>query len=97
MSMSSAFERFSRRDLMRIAASSIAGVSCSSILPKLAMAAGDRRPPKACILLWMAGGPSQQETLDPKPDHRNGGPTKAIQTPVLESILPQTFPVLRST
>ena len=30
---------------------------------------------KAVIVLWMAGGPSQMETMDPKPDHENGGGT----------------------
>ena len=30
----------------------------------------------------MAGGPSQLETLDPKTGHKNGGPTKSIQTAV---------------
>jgi hypothetical protein len=34
------------------------------------------------IILWMAGGPSQFETFDPKPDHANGGPTKAIATAI---------------
>jgi uncharacterized protein (DUF1501 family) len=81
------FETFSRRDLLRIAAASVGGVSCSGWLPKLAMAAeaqaaeGKARP-KACILLWMQGGPSQMETLDPKPGHTNGGPTKSIKTAV---------------
>ena len=39
-------------------------------------------PRGACILLWMSGGPSQMETLDPKPDHANGGPTRSIATSV---------------
>lgn len=39
-----------------------------------------RRQGKSMILLWMAGGPSQMETFDPKPHHENGGETKAIQT-----------------
>jgi hypothetical protein len=34
------------------------------------------------ILLYMAGGPSQMETFDPKPGAKNGGPTKAIETDV---------------
>ena len=34
------------------------------------------------ILLWMAGGPSQFETFDPKPGTENGGPTTAIDTAV---------------
>jgi len=37
---------------------------------------------KACILLWMQGGPSQFETFSPKPDHENGGETRAISTRV---------------
>jgi hypothetical protein len=42
-----------------------------------ASAAGKKR---SCILLWMAGGPSQLDTFDPKPDHRNAGGAKAIPT-----------------
>jgi hypothetical protein len=34
----------------------------------------------ACILLWMAGGPSQFETFDPKPGAATQGPTRAIPT-----------------
>ena len=34
------------------------------------------------ILLWMQGAPSQLETFDPKPNHENGGETKAIDTAV---------------
>ncbi|HUY33654.1 MAG TPA: DUF1501 domain-containing protein [Pirellulales bacterium] len=41
-----------------------------------------RRQGMACILLWMQGGPSQFETLDPKPGNANGGETKAISTSV---------------
>ena len=37
---------------------------------------------RACILLWMAGGPSQFETFDPKPGAETQGPTKAIATSV---------------
>ncbi|MCA9229555.1 MAG: DUF1501 domain-containing protein [Planctomycetales bacterium] len=36
----------------------------------------------ACIVLWMQGGPSQFETFSPKPNHNNGGETKAISTSV---------------
>lgn len=28
---------------------------------------------RQCVLLWMAGGPSQLDTFDPKPGHANGG------------------------
>jgi len=37
-----------------------------------------RRREMSCILLFMRGGPSQFETLDPKPGHAYGGPTQAI-------------------
>jgi uncharacterized protein (DUF1501 family) len=41
-----------------------------------------RRARKACIVLWMAGGPSQFETFDPKPGAETQGPTGAIPTAV---------------
>lgn len=41
-----------------------------------------RKQGRSMILLWMAGGPSQFETFDPKPDHENGGQTEAIETSV---------------
>src|SRR5262249_53353255 len=31
---------------------------------------------RSCILLWMSGGPSQLDTFDLKPSHKNGGPFK---------------------
>jgi hypothetical protein len=37
---------------------------------------------RACILLWMNGGPSQMDTFDLKPGHENGGPIKEIATSV---------------
>jgi hypothetical protein len=41
-----------------------------------------RKEGRACIVLWMQGGPSQFETFDPKPGQENGGPTKAIESAV---------------
>jgi uncharacterized protein (DUF1501 family) len=41
-----------------------------------------RKANKACILLWMAGGPSQFETFDPKPGAETQGPSRAISTAV---------------
>jgi hypothetical protein len=37
---------------------------------------------RACILLWMDGGPSQLDTWDPKPGRETGGSFKAISTNV---------------
>src|SRR5262249_8923296 len=48
----------------------------------MAQAPGLRRQGRACILLFMRGGPSQFETFDPKPGATNGGPTRAINTAV---------------
>ncbi len=92
--MNGQFGEFSRRDIARIAATSLAGMSVSGWLPKLAAAAEGDPPPKACILLWMSGGPSQIDTLDPKPGHKNGGPTKAIKTSVPGIEISENFPGL---
>src|SRR5947209_101474 len=73
----------SRRDLFRLAAAGVVGFSTSGWIEALAAdAAADPRRRKACILLWMTGGPSQIDTFDPKPGHANGGPFKPIATAV---------------
>src|ERR671923_195956 len=60
-----------------------AGVAGISWLDRLALFADEvRQAHKACILLWMAGGPSQFETFDPKPGADTQGPTRAISTSV---------------
>jgi hypothetical protein len=64
-----------RRHWLRLAA----GAS-GWLAPLAARAATDPGRRRACILLWMAGGPSQLDTLDPKPGHANGGPFAAIET-----------------
>ena len=51
-----------------------------------------RRRGKSMILLWMQGGPSQFETLDPKPGTSTGGPTEAIQTAVSGIQIAENFP-----
>lgn len=66
-----------RRDALKLGA---IGLS-SGWLPALAASAAthpDRK--RSCIVLWMSGGPTQTDTFDPKPDHANGGPFKAIDT-----------------
>jgi hypothetical protein len=70
-----------RRDMMRL---SWAGLVGASTLPWLEAMANDVKPAakRACILLWMNGGPSQTDTFDLKPGHANGGPYKEIATSV---------------
>src|SRR5262245_8352071 len=68
-----------RREWLRTSA----GLSLAGWLGALAAAAdGDPRRKRNCILLWMAGGPSQTDTFDLKPGHANGGPFKEIATAV---------------
>jgi hypothetical protein len=62
-------KHLSRREALRLAAAGVSGVSLSQWLPQLAAHAAEQpRRHKACILLWMDGGPSQTDTFDPKPD-----------------------------
>jgi hypothetical protein len=73
----------SRRDMLRLATAGIVSFSTSGWIEALASdAASDPRRRKACILLWMTGGPSQIDTFDPKPGHANGGQFKPIETAV---------------
>jgi hypothetical protein len=79
-------------------------------LPAAALAAGSldwrsrlaaqasqlRTKKKACILLWMQGGPSQFETLSPKPGHASGGETSAIATSVPGIQIAEHLPAVAS-
>lgn len=79
----STLSRLSRRDLLRAATLASVGYSSSGWLKALAEdSAGDPQRKRSCILLWMAGGPSQTDTFDMKPEHDNGGEFKPIDTTV---------------
>jgi hypothetical protein len=86
----------SRRHFLRAGAASLGAVSLSGWLGDLARAAetAAAKPKRACILLWMNGGPSQIDTWDPKPGHANGGPVKAIQTKVPGLQISENLPKL---
>src|SRR3954464_10949703 len=72
-----------RRGFLRGIGLGAAGLAAVSFTDLLALRAEElRKRQMACILLWMAGGPSQMETFDPKPDHANGGGLKPIDTAV---------------
>jgi hypothetical protein len=59
----------------------MSSLSLSGWLGTLAAdAADDTRRKRSCILLWMAGGPSQTDTFDLKTGHANGGPFQEIAT-----------------
>jgi hypothetical protein len=66
---------------MRLSAAGVVASSLSGWIETLADdVAADPRRRRSCILLWMAGGPSQTDTFDLKPGHANGGPFQAIAT-----------------
>src|SRR5215471_7123265 len=77
-----------RRHFLRTIGLGAAGLAASAAVPFsftdwMALQAVDiRKNHRACILLWMAGGPSQLETFDPKPGTEHGGETKAIASAV---------------
>jgi hypothetical protein len=71
----------SRRGFLRrmvAGSAAVAGIRWSDCLT--AYAGELKKQNRACILLWMAGGPSQFETFDPKPGAETQGATKAIAT-----------------
>ncbi|MDE2507711.1 MAG: DUF1501 domain-containing protein [Planctomycetota bacterium] len=73
----------SRRSFAKTIGVGAAGLAAASFTDLMAVHADDlRKRNMACILLWMAGGPSQLETFDPKPGTEHGGATKAIPTAV---------------
>ncbi len=74
-------EHLSRKDFLRAGAGGVVGVIMAGTNPLMAMREiAARQRAKACILLWMSGGPSQLDTFDPKPGTTNGGMFKAIGT-----------------
>jgi hypothetical protein len=77
-----------RRSFLQAIGLGTAGVAAGVAIPAsftdwMALHAAElRKEQMACILLWMAGGPSQLETFDPKPGTEHGGQTKSIATAV---------------
>jgi uncharacterized protein (DUF1501 family) len=73
----------SRRGFLRLAGVGAFGLAGLGWLDCLTLHADElRKARRSCILLWMAGGPSQFETFDPKPGAETQGPTRAIPTAV---------------
>jgi hypothetical protein len=78
--------RVTRRSVLRSVGMGLLGTACSGwfhLLERTVCAEPTRmRRKKRCIILWMAGGPSQMDTFDMKPNHANGGEFKEIATNV---------------
>src|SRR4051812_41475971 len=87
----------SRRELLALAAAGAGGVSMSGWLaPLAARAAATGKKHKACVVLWMDGGPSHIDTFDPKPDAPQNvrGEFQAIPTAVPGIHVGEKFPTL---
>lgn len=77
-------------------AASFAGASCG-IAPwwtKLLAESSAKTKAKACILIFLEGGPSQIDTFDPKPGTPTGGPVEAIDTKLPDVKFSQYVPKL---
>jgi hypothetical protein len=99
MTLDFARGRLVRRDFLKVIGGGAATAASLSWVDRMMASAPDlRKRGKACILLWMQGGPSQFETFSPKPGHANGGETKAISTAVpgieIGENLPETAKVM---
>jgi hypothetical protein len=82
-------DELSRRRVISSAAKAFLGVGALPLASRLAPDAHAATTParsfgkaKRLIYLYMNGGMSQLETFDPKPGHKNQGPTKTINTNV---------------
>ena len=83
----------SRREFFKLSAAGVSALSLSGWMNVLARAAAGIRH-KACILLWMDGGPSHKDTFDLKPGTANAGEFKPIPTSVPGVEISEHFPKL---
>src|SRR5579859_2297760 len=84
-------EHFSRRTFLQGAAGALGAVSFGGMVEARAaeqLAAQQKR----CVVFWLAGGVSQLETWDPKPDTDTGGPFQAIPTSVPGTHISELLP-----
>lgn len=82
-----------RRDFL---VTSLAGAMGLAFSPwsSLAQAASEKKTAKACILLYLQGGPSHIDTFDPKPGTPTGGSFTAIDTKIAGVKFSQHLPKL---
>ena len=68
-----------RRDFLR----AVGAGATLGLADRLALAAPTLRGAgRRCVVLWMAGGPTQTDTFDMKPGHANGGVFDEVATTV---------------
>jgi len=87
--------RLGRRTWLRSAAALAGAGAIPGWFGQLAArAAIDRARKRSCILLWMAGGPSQLDTFDLKPGTDNGGPFREIAAATAGMRISEHLPLL---
>ena len=82
-----------RRDFLVTSLAGAMGLACSP-WSSLAQAASEKKTAKACILLYLQGGPSHIDTFDPKPGTPTGGSYTAIDTKIAGVKFSQHLPKL---
>jgi uncharacterized protein (DUF1501 family) len=89
-------DRISRRTFLKVGALLSGGLTLPNLLRCRAAAATDGAKARSAILVYLAGGPSHFETLDPKPDApaEIRGPFKPIPTAVPGLQISETLPLL---
>jgi len=83
-------ESVTRRDFLRVGGMGVVGLK----LAEKARAMHPSHKPRNCILIQLAGGPSQLETFDPKPDalREIRGPLRPIQTSIPSVLISESLP-----
>ncbi len=71
-----------RREFLGAGIFGTLGLALSPMMQTLLAAEKDKKRAKACIVIWLNGGPSHIDTFDPKPGADTNGPFKAIDTAV---------------
>jgi hypothetical protein len=86
----------SRRELLRVGGLGILSLGLTDLLAQTGRADNNQGRAKACILMFMWGGPSQLDTWDPKPDApaEVRGSFKPIATTVPGIQISEHFPLL---
>jgi len=71
-----------RRQFLGAGVASTLGLALSPVFQGLLAREGSVRRAKACILVWLNGGPSHIDTFDPKPGQSTNGPFKPVATTI---------------
>jgi uncharacterized protein (DUF1501 family) len=74
--------RHTRREFLGAGLVGTLSLALSPSVQRLLAADASTRRARACILVWLNGGPSHIDTFDPKPGSDTNGPFKAIETKV---------------